>query len=161
MEKVKKKVNNCVCAVAICPSPKSSSTSYHRFPRDPVVRQKWLLACRRDDRIFNPQTGFVCSNHFEVTEFERDLQNELLGLPLRKRLKPGAIPTLKLRSLEDKKLSVALQNRQRLKEKLQRKEIVNLLLKNAKGSSENLLVHIFSNILLYFIANLNALVNVR
>ena len=145
MEKVKKKINNCVCAVAVCPSPKSSGTSYHRFPRDPDQRKKWVQACRRDDRLFNPQTGFVCSSHFQPSDFERDLQNELLGLPTRKHLKPGAIPSLKIRSFQDKKPTVAHQNRARLREKLERKEIVDLLLNNATLSSDAISVnnHIF------------------
>ena len=34
------------------------------------------------------------SNHFEETAYERDLRNELLGLPPRRRLKTDAVPTL-------------------------------------------------------------------
>ena len=30
--------------------------------------------------------------HFAPEDFERDLRNEMLGLPLRKLLKPGAAP---------------------------------------------------------------------
>ena len=42
------------------------------------------------------------SNHFEETAYERDLRNELLGLPPRRRLKTDAVPTLCLaRRLND------------------------------------------------------------
>ena len=34
----------------------------------------------------------ICSLHFAPEDFERDLRNEMLGLPLRKLLKPGAAP---------------------------------------------------------------------
>ena len=34
------------------------------------------------------------SNHFDETAYERDLRNELLGLPPRRRLKAEAVPTL-------------------------------------------------------------------
>ena len=35
----------------------------------------------------------ICSLHFTDTSYERDLRNELLGLPIRKRLLPDAVPT--------------------------------------------------------------------
>ena len=35
----------------------------------------------------------VCSLHFSDSCYERDLRNELLGIPVRKRLLPDAVPT--------------------------------------------------------------------
>jgi hypothetical protein len=34
----------------------------------------------------------VCSDHFTASEFERDLKNEMLGLPVKKLLKHDAVP---------------------------------------------------------------------
>ena len=79
------------CAVAMCPSPKDCS--YHNFPRD-INRQKlWIKLCKRKDPI-NPKTARICSLHFKPEDFERDLRNELLNLPLRKILRLGSIPSL-------------------------------------------------------------------
>ena len=80
------------CAVASCPSPSGQDTIYHRFPHQDASRTKqWLLACKRLDSV-NPRTAMVCSNHFIQEDYQRDLRNELLGIPLRKKLKSSAIP---------------------------------------------------------------------
>jgi hypothetical protein len=34
----------------------------------------------------------VCSDHFTASDFERDLKNEMLGLPVKKLLKHDAVP---------------------------------------------------------------------
>ena len=79
------------CAVAVCNSPKGN-VFYHRFPKDEALRSRWLAACRRAD-TFDWRTTRVCSQHFEDEDYETDLRNELLNLPLRKILKPGAVPS--------------------------------------------------------------------
>ena len=87
---------------------------------------------------------FIFSNHFDETAYERDLRNELLGLPLRRRLKADALPTLCLSEdninkeyekknnedtaeapSKDKVLSIELQ-RQRDNEALKRAENAEL-----------------------------------
>ena len=92
--KIAKMVNT--CSVAVCPSPQVKGVSYHRFPQDPNTRHQWMVACWRTDKVINPRTAFVCSNHFREEDFERDLQNELLGLPLKKKLKKGSVPSQNL-----------------------------------------------------------------
>ena len=90
-----------ICAVAICQSPQPElGYSYHRFPKDKVIRHAWINACRRKDS-FNPDTAKVCSLHFEEEAFERDLRSELMPNEERKKrrakiLKSNAIPVLKL-----------------------------------------------------------------
>ena len=37
---------------------------------------------------------YLASNHFDEAAYERDLRNELLGLPSRRKLKLEAVPTL-------------------------------------------------------------------
>ena len=93
-----KKQNNCVCAVAVCKSRKfhSDSIIFHWFPKDIIQQKKWAHACKRNDKLVNPKTAMVCSNHFQATDYERDLTNELLNLPIRKWLKQTAVPSLKL-----------------------------------------------------------------
>ena len=133
-----KKKTKVVCAVATCPSPKDNDTTYHRFPKDNEFRQKWLIACKRADKI-NPNTSTVCSQHFKADNYERDLKNELLGLPLRKRLKPGAIPSENLLS-SDKENMFGKNSRQidRLEriEKRGRKQLAQSLIESS-FTSEN------------------------
>nr|XP_040570148.1 uncharacterized protein LOC121119503 [Lepeophtheirus salmonis] len=81
------------CAVASCPSP--ADTSYHNFPKDSALLRNWVKACKRKDK-FNPKKSRICSNHFSQDCYERDLRNELLGLPLRRLLKKGSVPSVNL-----------------------------------------------------------------
>ena len=81
------------CSVAICPSPKDAS--YFRFPKDISVQKSWIESCKRQDEI-NPKTARICSLHFNDSDFERDLRNELLNIPVRKLLKPNSIPSQNL-----------------------------------------------------------------
>ena len=73
------------CAVAICPSPQNAS--YHNFPSDINLQKLWIELTKRKDPV-NPKTARICSQHFKPEDYERDLRNELLNLPLRKLLKP-------------------------------------------------------------------------
>ena len=74
-----------VCAVASCTSPKEAS--FHRFPKNEKLSKIWLNACKRKDAV-NVRTAYVCSEHFPEEDFERDLMNELLNQPTRRKLKP-------------------------------------------------------------------------
>lgn len=74
------------CAVAICRLPKDAS--YHRFPKAEPLSKAWLNACRRKDFV-NVKTAYVCSEHFQEQDFERDLRGELMNLPSRRMLKRG------------------------------------------------------------------------
>ncbi|XP_050707935.1 THAP domain-containing protein 6-like [Eriocheir sinensis] len=53
---------------------RSGSTSFHRFPRDEVLRRKWILATRRLN--FNPsRSAVLCSRHFVEEDFDRTTPN--------------------------------------------------------------------------------------
>lgn len=84
------------CAVTICNNRQGKNrgdVSFHRFPASETLRKVWLLRCGRDEN-FDCAQGRVCSVHFAEEDFERDLRGELLGEPLKKRLKPEVIPHL-------------------------------------------------------------------
>ena len=56
---------------------------YHRFPQgnnltSSTIRNEWIRRCKRADKM-NPNTSVICSTHFTQQDYERDLQNELLG----------------------------------------------------------------------------------
>ena len=52
-------------------------------------------SCCGEDRL-NSNIVKLCSSHFEDSCFQRDLQNELLGLPVHRILRDEAVPTLNL-----------------------------------------------------------------
>ncbi|GAB6022415.1 hypothetical protein CHUAL_006532 [Chamberlinius hualienensis] len=86
---------NNVCAVSTCKNNgrKTTNVIYHRFPKDIALQQLWVKCCKRADTV-NPVHAKVCSIHFGPEDYVRDLKNELLGLPLRKRLITSAVPSL-------------------------------------------------------------------
>jgi hypothetical protein len=85
--------NGNTCAVAICPS--APEATYHVFPKDEHLQKLWVDLCKRKETI-NVKTARVCSFHFKEEDYERDLKNEVLGLPIRKRLKPNSVPSKQL-----------------------------------------------------------------
>jgi hypothetical protein len=96
----------------------SKDISYHRLPTQasPDTKDKWIqvLKCKSSSSIR------VCSRHFDPdSDFERDLKNELLGLPIKKKLKLDAFPKVVQKKPEvviknkdnDKDLSTSLQSK--------------------------------------------------
>ncbi|XP_047101298.1 uncharacterized protein LOC124720074 [Schistocerca piceifrons] len=85
------------CAVFRCVTNarKMPGVVCHSFPKDEHLRREWIARCRRPD-VINVRTARVCSVHFRPEDYVRDLRNELLGLPLRKKLVPTAIPSLNI-----------------------------------------------------------------
>ena len=82
------------CTVFGC-SGRTGGT-FHRFPRNPVIRKQWVFACQRADK-FDPDNGRVCSLHFSDLQYARSLKQELLNLPERcKQLKADAVPDINL-----------------------------------------------------------------
>lgn len=69
---------------------------YHIFPTKPDLAEKWSVLCGHKKDFKAPPYARVCSDHFSPSCYQRDLQHELLGLPLRKKLKADAIPNKNL-----------------------------------------------------------------
>lgn len=91
------------CAVATCRNShrrtRGRRIRYHRFPQIPEVRSRWVRACGRTplangDIPFNIQTARICSLHFSNDSYEKDMEHLVLGLPVRSRLRRGAVPTI-------------------------------------------------------------------
>lgn len=66
------------------------------MPGCPILKSKWIELCRGNKTEKAPVYSRVCSQHFSSSCYQRDLQHELLGLPLRKKLKPDAVPNRNL-----------------------------------------------------------------
>ncbi|XP_012277733.1 uncharacterized protein LOC105698245 isoform X5 [Orussus abietinus] len=91
------------CAVATCRNShrrtRGRRIRYHRFPQIPEVRSRWVRACGRvplsnGEVPFNIQTARICSLHFTNDSYEKDMEHLVLGLPVRSRLRRGAVPTV-------------------------------------------------------------------
>ncbi|XP_023222091.1 uncharacterized protein LOC111623657 isoform X2 [Centruroides sculpturatus] len=115
---------------------KGESVTFHVFPRQKDliskrIRSEWINRCKRSDK-FNPDTSRICSVHFVQSDYERDLQHELLGLPDRKILKKTAIPTLNLPDRMNPTVTEQERNSKR------KQKEVNDLLTNDDNNSNNL-----------------------
>lgn len=77
---------------------------YHMIPTTETLRNKWIELCRGK---FAKCTSYarICSEHFSSACYQRDLQHELLGLPLRRKLKRDALPDRNLPKFGRKKKS--------------------------------------------------------
>lgn len=87
------------CTVAVCKNSwekgqkDGKKVKFFCFPKDSELRQQWVDFCQRGGK-WKPDFGRICEDHFKEIDFERDLSNELLGLPTRKLLKKDAVPSL-------------------------------------------------------------------
>ncbi|XP_067014525.2 uncharacterized protein [Anabrus simplex] len=86
-----------ICAVAGCSNhdrhQKDLDIKFHRFPRNSEIQLKWINACKRANS-FTVGNARVCSVHFDDSDYIRDLKHELLNLPIRRVLRPEAVPHL-------------------------------------------------------------------
>lgn len=82
---------------------KSTDVIYHVFPNCKKLAAQWMALCGKESQGQAPKYARVCSNHFSPDCYQRDLQHELLGLPIRKKLKSDAVPDLHLPKLKPAK----------------------------------------------------------
>ena len=86
------------CVAAGCNTVSGDGYSLHAFPRDQDLRAKWIRAVKRQRSNWDGPSAhsMLCSKHFEpeylATEGVR--YHDTIRLPTKKRLKPGAIPTI-------------------------------------------------------------------
>lgn len=93
------------CAVDGCPNnhrhkqvslvTTGKELRFFRFPASETRRQYWTAMCGRTDKI-NVKSAVICSDHFTPSDFERNLQAELLGYKCRPKLNKVARPRLHL-----------------------------------------------------------------
>ena len=86
------------CVAADCNTVSGMGYSLHGWPCDEGVRSKWTRAVKRQRKDWDgpTPTSLLCSNHFEPECFaiEGSRYREEMGLPIKKRLKPDAVPTI-------------------------------------------------------------------
>ena len=85
------------CVAAGCSNTYSDNVSLFKFPKDPVLRQKWVKNVQRTRAQWSgpSEHSVLCSEHFDSSCFEPDSElASQMGIQKRKRLKDDAIPTL-------------------------------------------------------------------
>lgn len=86
-------IRNCLARhVRIRNSQIPENHRFHRFPRNAALRDVWLKASSKPDTP-NWCNYRMCSRHFTLDDYERDLQHELMGIQQKWILKPEAVPT--------------------------------------------------------------------
>ncbi|XP_063544484.1 uncharacterized protein LOC134752724 isoform X3 [Cydia strobilella] len=69
-------VSCCVLDCSVTPRNNSGNYSFHRFPQNPELRQKWLRAV--DRKTWTPQKySVICSKHFEPKYFRGKVRTKL------------------------------------------------------------------------------------
>ncbi|KAK9870565.1 hypothetical protein WA026_008124 [Henosepilachna vigintioctopunctata] len=81
-----------------------SPITYHSFPRDPILRAKWIKATGRLNWVPVNGKSYICSDHFRESDYQiengsRSLENVEMPQQLRRILKKHAIPSQQLGSL--------------------------------------------------------------
>ena len=84
-----------MCAAG-CSNGSTHHISLFKFPRDPALRKEWIKQVQRTRASWNPtDNSSLCSEHFTADCFEADATlASTFGIRKRRRLKPGAIPTI-------------------------------------------------------------------
>ena len=87
------------CVIKSCKSSNYHASNYHetltfhKIPKDIILRNKWLKAIHRNPQEFSVNSSACCSRHFEPHYYITSLKGSLLHTSTKK-LKKGAIPTL-------------------------------------------------------------------
>ena len=84
------------CDAAGCSNTSSSTITLFKFPKDPKQRQEWEKQVLRTRCQWKANDhSHLCSQHFtaDCLEAESTLAGQF-GIKRRRRLKPGAIPTI-------------------------------------------------------------------
>lgn len=121
------------CAAIGCTNTHAvPGVSLHLFPRCPKQRKLWVLAVRRDKYWEPSKHSVVCSAHFRSEDFVRDpnVTANLQCAPLKRFLKPGAVPSLISHRKKESKPRAAFEKRRRL-------ELVNSALAEAAAADSS------------------------
>ena len=84
------------CVAAGCSNSTSDKVTIFKFPSDPVLRGKWEKQVQRTRADWKAtKHSHLCSEHFTEDSFEVEptLAAEF-GIPKKRRLKPGAVPSI-------------------------------------------------------------------
>ncbi|XP_024875988.1 THAP domain-containing protein 1 A-like, partial [Temnothorax curvispinosus] len=110
------------CCIKHCTSRTSDKTKnlkFFGFPKEDVIRQQWLDACKRKETDIKVDTAMICSNHFDADCFIMEwTQPRLKNVPAKemKRLRKNSIPTKMLIPEEEEEKKKRGKKRKRMPE---------------------------------------------
>jgi hypothetical protein len=87
------------CVVQFCSNTIKTGYSVHEFPRDEVLRQRWVKFVQVKRVNFTDSAGltktpsYICGAHFSYDCFEGGLMRPM-GVAMKGLLKKGAVPTV-------------------------------------------------------------------
>ena len=118
------------CSAIDCTNRTGSGVSFHRLPK--IRREEWLHHIKRENTE-DLQDLRICSAHFEVECFKRDLRSELMGTKPKQELNDDAVPTLFTFTSQVKKRKSS-EARKKVSEK---KQIVEMALCSTSQTDNN------------------------
>lgn len=74
-------------------SPSQGVITYHSFPIEPKVREKWIENCHMEPGKNITKSILVCSRHFRSSDFKKTTSSEDPSI-VKYFLKPGTVPTI-------------------------------------------------------------------
>ena len=48
--------------------------AFHKLPEDKYRKKQWLAKIKREGKLPKPENCFVCSDHFSLDDYKRDLK---------------------------------------------------------------------------------------
>ena len=111
------------CIVAGCSGTSKDDVSLHRFPKEENLRKIWTSKVKLTRADWHGPSDYstICSNHFSEDDFEdRGIYSSFGMKQMKRKLKDGAIPKIRLGVTSVKKQDVA---RRSAAEKRERKRV--------------------------------------
>ena len=92
------------CILAGCSNTTKEGVSLHNFPNDENMRKVWTSRVKLSRKKWDgpSKRSVICSDHFNDSDFEDEGFWSQFGMKKSKRLKPNAIPKIKI-TLEGRK----------------------------------------------------------
>ena len=73
------------CAAVGCTNNRQNCKySFFSLPKDKKLAAKWKAKVKRDKKLPKDENFYLCELHFETQCIERDMQSELLKIPVKK-----------------------------------------------------------------------------
>ncbi|XP_066255410.1 uncharacterized protein [Euwallacea similis] len=91
------------CAIPSCKnsflnyqSHQKATYKFHNFPKSLKERLKWNAICQLPADTPHSYVRKVCSEHFTLDDYQRDLKGEFLSPGTKRSLKPSALPSINI-----------------------------------------------------------------
>lgn len=73
-----------------------SPFKFHNFPKIPIIKAQWKYICGLEADSVITETHKICSDHFTLNDYVRNLKEEFLKPSVKRQLKATAVPSIKV-----------------------------------------------------------------